>query len=86
MLKVADELLMMDHGCPLYLSSPRDPNCVPKVVTTTKSPTTNHKHPTSSVLPQPTSISAECKDKNNDSTNIPILIACLIGGVFLGCF
>ena len=36
--------------------------------------------------PQPTNNVEDVEDKKDDETNIPILVACFVGGVFLGCF
>lgn len=79
-LQESGESLMMDQSCPLYLSSPRDPNCVPKV-----NPTSSSSVPSAS--PQPTGSVEELEDSSDDdkTLNIPILIGCFIGGVFLGC-
>jgi len=88
-IRAFGESLMMDKSCPLYLSSPRDPNCVPKMDPSLTPPTTDPKPSTSSTsIPSssPTSTSEALQEESDDSTNIPILVACLVGGIFLGCF
>ena len=89
-LALQDELLTVDQNCPLYLSSPRDPNCVPKVNPTTSPPPRTNPSPSTSptapsVSPQPTGTVGEIQDKSSDKTELPLLIGCFIGGVFLGC-
>ena len=90
-LQAAGESMMVDQSCPLYLSSPRDRNCVPEMDPPTPNPTTGtDPQPSSSsvpsTIPQPTSNAEELQDSDNDDeTNIPILIGCFIGGVFIGC-
>lgn len=96
-LQVASESLTMDQNCPLYLASPRDDTCnKPEITPATSPPTTDSQPPllssslTPSVSPRPTV--ALDLDNNNDyddddgDINIPILVACFIGGVFIGCF
>ena len=90
-LVLQDETLMIDQNCPLYLSSPRDRNCVPKVNPTTSPPHPSPSLSTSSSVPsaspQPTSTAGglEVEGSSDDKTNIVILVGCFIGGVFLGC-
>ena len=89
-LVLQDEQLTIDQNCPLYLSSPRDRNCVPKVNPTTSPPPQTNPSPSMSstipsASPQPTGTVGELQDNSSDKTEIPILVGCFIGGVFLGC-
>ena len=106
-LQATGESLMMDQSCPLYLSSPRDHNCVNLVTpsptadpqppsmssqppsmssqsTSSQPPSTSSSSP--SGRPQPTSNVEDVEEEKDDGLNIPILVACFVGGVFLGCF
>lgn len=95
-LQVAGESLMMDQNCPLYLASPRDDTCKPEITPATSPPTTDSQPPllssslTPSVSPRPTvALDKNIKNYDDDDDgdiNIPILVACFIGGVFIGCF
>ena len=89
-LALQDETLMVDQTCPLYLSSPKDRNCVPKMNPTTSPPLTSPSPSVSSssvpsASPRATSTVEELQDGKDDKANIPILVGCFIGGVFIGC-
>jgi len=77
-VSAAGTQLNIDQDCPIYLSSPSDPNCVQKVITTASSPTT--EPPASS--DQPT----EAISDEEDTNHVPIYVACIVGGFFVGCF
>ena len=88
-LHATGESLMIDQNCPLYLSSPRDRNCANIPTPSPSTETSSRPSTTTSVpseQPQPTNNVEDVEDKKDDETNIPILVACFVGGVFLGCF
>ena len=69
--------LSIDQDCPIYLSSPSDPNCVIKpVVVTGSSPTTQP------IVSDPPATEATSEEKTNQ---VPIYTACIVGGFFIGC-
>ena len=77
-VRVASTQLNIDQDCPIYLSSPSDPNCAQKVVTPSSSSASS---PTTAEPVVPT------EDTSDEETNqVPIYTACIVGGFFIGCF
>jgi len=77
-VRVASTQLNIDQDCPIYLSSPSDPNCARNFVTPSSSPASS---PTTAEPVVPT------EDTSDKETNhVPIYTACIVGGFFLGCF
>ena len=74
-VSAATTQLNIDQDCPIYLSSPSDPNCVQTGVTTdppTTAPVVSNPPPT--------------EDTSDENTNhVPIYTACIVGGFFIGC-